>query len=404
MKTALLVFTSSFPSRDGATEGIFVQELAAGLSPDFRISVLTPKLRPEAASFEEYKGLRIHRFSDGILCGHGGMLSRLRKHRWLALFLPWFLLVQFLCLVRILRREKIEVVHAHWFLPQALLAVLAKKLFFPRLRVVATSHGSDLLGKHGGVSRRLLRFTLAGVDDLSVVGPELAQVAESLGRKTDHIYPMGIDTELFSPAARADRAEIFGGTEGPFLLFVGRMVPSKRGDVLIRATALLRESRPGVRLLMIGDGPQKEDWRALAETLGVAECISFLPAQPHEELPRCFASCDCFVMPSESEGFGLVTLEALACGTPCAASDLPVYRKLDREAGFELVTLFPTGAAEILAEKLAVLPTRGDERAAARRRRFVVERFGMERCLENYRELLSGIPRPAADGGAAGPR
>ena len=396
MKPNLLVFTSSFPSHDGASEGIFVQELAAGLTSHFRISVLTPKLNADAASFEEYKDLRIHRFSDGILCGDGGILARLKKRRYLVVFLPWFLLVQFFYLLKTVRREKISVIHAHWLLPQAFLAVLAKNLFFHGLRVVATSHGSDLLGKHGRIGERMLRFTLKRVDELSVVGAELAQRARALGRETDHIYPMGIDTDLFAPAARTNCLRNADGKE-PVLLFAGRMIQAKGGDILIRAAALLLKSRPGLQVFMIGDGPQKEEWRHLAGQLGLAENIHFLPAQPHAELPRYFASCDCLVMPSFSEGFGLVTLEALACGVPCLASDLPIYRNLNREAGFELIKLFPVGAEQSLANALSALPENADNSLAESRRRFVAEHFGMEQCLRNYRNLLLNAPVPEGE-------
>ena len=139
--------------------------------------------------------------------------------------------------------------------------------------------------------------------------------------RIDVVHP-GVDLEMFTPgtsAALAPRSD--STTDEPVLAFVGRIQPLKAPDVLLRAAAKL----PGVRVLVAG-GPSGSGLAApdglvqLADELGIADRVTFLPPQSRDQLVDVYRAADLVGVPSYSESFGLVAIEAQACGTPVVAA------------------------------------------------------------------------------------
>jgi len=140
-------------------------------------------------------------------------------------------------------------------------------------------------------------------------------------RRIDIVHP-GVDLETFSPGDRgAARAALGLSATERIVAFVGRIQPLKAPDVLLRAAALL----PGVRVLVVG-GPSGSGLAApdtlvrLAAELGIADRVTFLPPQSREQLVNVYRAADLLAVPSYSESFGLVAVEAQACGTPVVAA------------------------------------------------------------------------------------
>jgi len=158
---------------------------------------------------------------------------------------------------------------------------------------------------------------------------ELDQLVELYGAEPDRveIVPLGVDHAFFSPGDRAHarRALELAG-QGPLLLFVGRIQPLKGADVALKAFELLSESMPSARLVVVGgpSGPRGEGEVAalhqLVESAGLSDRVRFVAPQPHELLSTYYRAADCCLVPSRSESFGLVALEAAACGTPVVAA------------------------------------------------------------------------------------
>jgi D-inositol-3-phosphate glycosyltransferase len=139
--------------------------------------------------------------------------------------------------------------------------------------------------------------------------------------RIDVVHP-GVDLEMFTPGdKRAARVALGLGTEEPMLAFVGRIQPLKAPDVLLRAAAKL----PGVRVVVAG-GPSGSGLAApggliqLADELGIADRVTFLPPQSRDQLVDLYRAADLVAVPSYSESFGLVAIEAQACGTPVVAA------------------------------------------------------------------------------------
>ncbi|MBX3314428.1 MAG: glycosyltransferase [Actinobacteria bacterium] len=164
---------------------------------------------------------------------------------------------------------------------------------------------------------------------------ERAQLVRLYGasRERIEIVPPGVQHAFFAPGDRAGARRAVGLPERvPLLLFVGRIQPLKGLDVAVGALAELADQR--ARLVVVG-GPSGEEGdaelarvRALAEALGVAERITWVAPQPHHLLSTWYRAADVVVVPSRSESFGLVALEAAACGTPVVAAAVGGLRTL----------------------------------------------------------------------------
>jgi D-inositol-3-phosphate glycosyltransferase len=182
----------------------------------------------------------------------------------------------------------------------------------------------------------------------------------------------GVDRTVFLPRDRAEARAELGLPSAPLLLFVGRLQPLKGPDVAIAALAHAVGCSPelagAVQLVLVG-GPSGQGsdartrgLRRLAERLGVADRVHFVPAQPHDRLARYYAAADAVLMPSRSESFGLVALEAQACGTPVVASAVGGLRHVvvDGRTGFLVPGRDP---AEFADRALVIL---GDPALASR--------------------------------------
>jgi D-inositol-3-phosphate glycosyltransferase len=162
--------------------------------------------------------------------------------------------------------------------------------------------------------------------------PEVDQLVDLYGASPERveIVPPGVDHAFFAPGDRHQARRAIGVEDAaPLLLFVGRIQPLKGADVAVSALHELgRRGFSGARLLVVG-GPsgvlgehEARSLRALADDLGLAGQVTFLPPQRHELLSTFYRAADVCLVPSRSESFGLVALEAAACGTPVVASSV----------------------------------------------------------------------------------
>lgn len=206
---------------------------------------------------------------------------------------------------------------------------------------------------------------------------ESASLSELFGLAPERAYavPMGVAPGLFRPHPRLE-ARVALGIRGDerVVLCVGRIEPFKGTDVLVRAVALLRER---VRMLVVGgreDEPGVAWLRDAARANSVSNLLDWRAAVPQSDLPAYYAAADVCVVPSLHEMFGLVALEAMACGTPVVASDAGGLRELVRHG--ETGLLCKPGDAAALAEALdtllrdALLAGRMGAKGALRAERF----------------------------------
>lgn len=391
-KRRLLILTTTFPRWPQDHDPPFVLELARRLTDSFEVMVIAPHTRG-ALEDEEMHGVRIHRFRYAperleLLAYDGGIPSKLRRRPWLFLLVPGFLLVNLLAAYRLLRRIKPQVVHAHWLVPGGLVGSLLQELPAAPFRLVVTAHGADVHLGGGRLGSWLKREVLRSADLVTVVSSALRDtLLERLPSAHFAVAPMGVDlVERFTPMS--------GPAEAPTLVFAGRLVEKKGVADLLRAMPTILKHVPEARLLVAGNGPLAAELLALVRELALDSAVEFLGSVPNDALPDILRLARLAVFPfrvaedGDQEGLGLVMVEAMGCGIPVIAADLPAVR--------DVVThdhngwLVPSGDPQAFADAVVQLltDTRRRARLAAQARRDALDRFDWSVVAEHYRQLL----------------
>jgi glycosyltransferase involved in cell wall biosynthesis len=390
-KPVVLVLTSTYPRWSGDTEPRFVHDLCARLAGQYRVVVLAPHAAG-AAREEALEGVEIHRFRYAParlerLAYDGGMVPKLRARPWTWLLVPLLLAAETLATARLLRRLPVAVLHAHWLIPQAFCAWLACRLAGRRPPLVCTVHGADVFSLRGAGVDALRRFIVARCAWLGAVSGAIAAELRRLGATAAQvrILPMGV-SEPSGPAPERDADHV---------VFAGRVVEKKGLPVLLRAYAQLRARGSAARLTVAGGGPQLEQCRALAAELGAP--VTFTGPVAQDQVLDLFRRATVSVMPSvvaadgDTEGLGLVALEAMMAGCPVIASDLPAVRTFVRDG--DNGWLFPAGDATALAGVLgaALADAARRQQVAASGQAFARERFGWTGVAAAYAEALRAV-------------
>jgi D-inositol-3-phosphate glycosyltransferase len=232
---------------------------------------------------------------------------------------------------------------------------------------------------------------------------ERADLVRLYGANPDHVavVPPGVDLSMFQPIDRDEARRTIGYGAGRLLLFVGRLERLKGVEVAIRALALLRDrAHDDVRLLILGedsrdgDESEKDRLKELAAAAGVRDRVDFLGSVAHHELPFFYSAADVCVMPSYSESFGLVALEAQACGRPVVGSGVSGLRSVVRDevSGYLLDSHDPAMYAERMG-RLLDNPELAQQ--MGRRGRLLAQRFSWTRTADRLQSLFDGVVESA---------
>ncbi|GIW29592.1 MAG: N-acetyl-alpha-D-glucosaminyl L-malate synthase BshA [Meiothermus sp.] len=289
-------------------------------------------------------------------------------------------------IAELIERFKIDLVHAHYAIPHATSAILAREMGLD-IKVITTLHGTDvtLVGREPAFAKTT-QHAVRSSDAVTAVSRALAEEARTqLGveREIEVIYNW-VDPERFQPNRDPAYRARFAQPEEAIVLHVSNFRPVKRPLDALRVFAGILERMPA-RLLMIGDGPLRQECMELADELEIAGRVQFLESTPSIE--KFMSVADLFLLPSEQESFGLVALEAMASGVPVVASRVGGLPELIEEGktGF----LRPMGDIPAMLEaSLEILTSRTRRRAmgeAARAR--AIEHFRPEVVLPRYLEV-----------------
>ncbi|EHR72942.1 glycosyltransferase [Burkholderiales bacterium JOSHI_001] len=219
-----------------------------------------------------------------------------------------------LALKRWLRAHQPDLLHAHYASGYGTTAMLAR--YRPTLLSV---WGSDVYDFpfESRLKGWLLRRNLRAADALASTSLAMAQQVKRLWPQAGEIAitPFGVDVRRFAPAT---------APAGPLTIGTVKTLATKYGiDTLLRAFALIAP-RSDARLLIVGDGPQRDELKALATNLGVAARVQWAGAVPHADVPGWLQRLNIYVAASrlDSESFGVAVVEAMACGVPVVVSDV----------------------------------------------------------------------------------
>ncbi len=393
----ILVTTATFPSflKDDSTPP-FVYELSKRLAEknDFKIIISTPYIK-NSRECEERDNLKIYRYKYCFTAlRDGAILPNIKKNKLLIFQIPFFILFSFLNLIKLVRKEKIDIIHAHWIIPQGFLAVLYKKVFRKKdLKIICTVHGGDIFSLKGWLMTKIKKWTLNNVNEIMVVSNEIKKELKRIKVKNKNIQiaPMGVDENIFSPNKYDENIKKKYNIIRPFLLFVGRLVEKKGVKYAISAMPLILKKYPDAKFVIVGEGPLKRDLEKQAEELNLKNYIIFAGGIPNRELPKYYAVADLFLCPSDSEGFGLIFVEALLCKCCVIASDLKAISEIikNEETGIQV----DVKNTELFAGKIIELIEDEDKRKklAENGYDYVKNNFTWDISIKKYYNLIKNL-------------
>ncbi len=394
----VLVLTSTFPRWENDTEPAFIFELSRRLAVSFDVTVLSPRT-PGSKRKENMAGLRVIRFPyffsqwEKLAMHGGGILNQLKTNPAYYLMVPFFLLGQLLAIIRLVRNEHFDLIHAHWLIPQGFIAALGMWIAGKNVPLLCTSHGGDLFALKGKGLQRLKRRIMDKSAALTVVSKAMKKTVVDMGVAPDkvEVIPMGVDLKgLFTPDPGVQR-------KTDELLFVGRLVEVKGLQILLDAMPKVLAKHPGIRLVVAGAGPLESELRASAAKLNMTDCVDFLGMVPQSELPSLYQQATMAAFPfvvtksGVQEGFGLVVVEAMGCCCPVIAGDLPAIQ--DTVVHEENGLIFPSGNAQVLADSILKLLDDPEFRArlAGEGRKSVVQNFDWEIIAGKYSHIYQEL-------------
>jgi L-malate glycosyltransferase len=312
-------------------------------------------------------------------------------------------------MVEVARHGHLDVLHVHYAIPNAASAVMAREIVAPQpLPVVTTLHGTDvtLVGNDPNYLETT-RWSILQSDAVTAVSESLRRTSvEQLGiHKQIDVVPNFIDPRRYERARDSPGARRWAKPGESVMIHISNFRPVKRVlDVVAVFERVL--VRLPCRLLMVGDGPDRGKVEQYCRERDICHAINFIGSLPLIE--EVLVGADLFLLPSETESFGLAALEALSCEVPVIATRAGGLPELvdDGETGF----LLPVGDVGAMAEAASLLLTDAPRRRAmgeAGRRR-AVERFGQDAVVGRYRAIYERVtgrrpaPPPAASAAQAG--
>ncbi|HET8675449.1 MAG TPA: N-acetyl-alpha-D-glucosaminyl L-malate synthase BshA [Blastocatellia bacterium] len=300
-------------------------------------------------------------------------------------------------LYEVARSDALDILHMHYAIPHAVSAYLAREMLRGEryLPVVTTLHGTDitLVGRDPSFLP-ITRFGIEKSDATTAISRYLRDATNETfctGCSIEVIYNF-IDSEYYHRASDGGLKQSIAPDGEKIILHVSTFRPVKRITDCIEVMARIREgSRLRAKLVMCGDGPERDDAEILAERLGVAQCVEFVGKQPQSQIRDYLSVADLLLLPSLTESFGLAALEAMACQVPVIATRVGGLPEVveDGECGY----LLGVGDVQGMADRaIEILSDAGlGERLGRRGREIAVSRFTTEKIIPQYEALYQNV-------------
>jgi len=391
-----------YPDSYGGVERVAHETLRRLVERGHSVELVGQRLDPDRPDVETVDGITVHRY--GSISG----TERFGGRTLAALFGAR----------RVLRGlsdpGRFDIVMAHHYFPYYAYSGIVRPGRTPEVMTFHASYWQELrlegaerrvlkpleLGLFGGLSRRTETACLRRADRIVVLSDfsreQLVSYYPFAGTKVEKI-PGGVDLARFRPAR--DRAAVRASLELPpdqqVLFTARRLVPRMGLENLVAAFRGVLEAHPNTLLVIAGRGRLRDALLRQGEELGLGDRLRLVGFVDDEELVSYYQAADLFVLPSLAfEGFGMVTLEALACGTPAVGTPIGATPEILKPLAEQLV-LGGTDAVAIRRGLSSVLEWLSDERAADRLRTqcraYVEERYGWDRAVESLERLLFAL-------------
>jgi N-acetyl-alpha-D-glucosaminyl L-malate synthase BshA len=292
------------------------------------------------------------------------------------------------------RREGLDLVHVHYAIPHAASAFLARQMLAGErpFKIVTTLHGTDitLLGLHPSF-HAITRFSILQSDGISAVSHFLKDQTVrdfSVSAERVEVIPNFVDTDVWKRDCEPGHRDRLAPEGEKIVMHVSNFREVKRTQDVVDIFAKTRR-KVRARLVLVGEGPDRPRALKRAADLGLRDDVIFLGR--HGSVEQLLSCADLFLLPSQSESFGLAALEAMACGAPVVASRAGGIPEVveDGTSGY----LFPVGATDDMAD--AAIRILSDaalaQRLSAGARRIAIERFSATAIVPRYEALYEQV-------------
>lgn len=345
----ILLVTTSFPIKGGASSGVFIERLAQRLGNASHLTILAPADdTPIRKTDSKPYDLFVFRYAPmkwQILAhGGGGIPATLAAYPFTLLLLPFFLVSMFLSCAK--HAKEADIIFANWSICGVIAGLVGRLLGRP---VITTIRGED--GNRAQVSwmHRYLIYLCFRLNERVVT------VSNDIAMGLSQLFPAMADKIVMIPngvdcIAKPEEHETSAKNEKIRLLIVGSLIARKSVLTALQALSLLP---PKFSLTIVGDGPERESLQTLVSELRLEDRVRFEGHVPPENVSLWLARADVLLITSKSEGRPNAVLEAFAAGVPVVGTDIPGIRELVT-ADFNGM-LFPFGNYEALAQCLCTL-------------------------------------------------
>jgi len=294
------------------------------------------------------------------------------------------------------RKHELDLVHVHYAIPHATSAWIAHEMLEEErdLKIVTTLHGTDitLVGLHPSF-HAITRFSILRSHGLTAVSKFLKRETVrdfTVPEERVEVIPNFIDIAVYRPGLVPSHRATLAQEGEKIVMHISNFRAVKRAEDVVSVFAKLTATQPS-RLVLVGDGPERPRVLMRAEELGVRDRVMFLGK--HTSVHEVLSCADLFLLPSASESFGLVALEAMACGAPVVASNVGGLPEVIEHgtSGY----MFDVGDIDAMAE--AGLRIMGDDEhwrsLSEAGRALAEERFSSERVVPQYERYYEQVLR-----------
>ncbi|MFD1018466.1 N-acetyl-alpha-D-glucosaminyl L-malate synthase BshA [Thalassobacillus hwangdonensis] len=295
-------------------------------------------------------------------------------------------------MAEVINREELDILHVHYAMPHAICAILAKQMVERDVKIITTLHGTDItvLGIDPSM-KNIIKFGIEASDRVTAVSQSLVDQTKemlSVEREMDVIYNFVDEREYHRQCNQDLRKQFDISEDEKVVVHISNFRKVKRIDDVIRSFHLIAEEMPA-KLLMVGDGPEYTTAYQLVKDLGIDDQVLFLGKQ--ENVSELLSIADLKLLLSEKESFGLVLLEAMACGVPCIGTRIGGIPEVivEGETGF----ITEVGDVQAVADQgLRLLRDEEMWKSFSRNSKMRVDNeFHSTRILKQYEKLYEQV-------------
>lgn len=354
----IIMVSTTFPRTDDDYLARWILELSQELKKTGNILTLVV---PHAAGFKKSDvigGIKVQRFiyapGKYEVLGYGNFLphestkSRFKTSilyiRNILLLVP-FLISMFISTARACKKGKADVIFSHWIFPAGLVGFVVAKLF--RIKSIIKIYGTDLVFLKRFKLKWLGRYIMKNSSNIIAISQYTKNIAIDFGINPDKIEVIPVGTYYPKDVSERDLHALKNELcllSNEVIFTIHRLIPLKGTSYLIRAMSMVIEKYPDVRLIIGGEGPEKDKLEVLAKELCMEDNILFVGRISEEQLPVYYKLCDVYVIPSirdkwgNTEGLGMPVIEAMSYGKPVVGFDVggPKYTIEDGVNGYSV--------------------------------------------------------------------